>query len=863
VNTNRVLLAFCLCLSCVLAHAQCPGGEDHCDTSVPRLVKYSGALKDNLGRPYTGVVGVLFSVYASSSGGSSVWQELQNVNLDKEGHYNVLLGTGTTGGVPVNLFSSTEPRWLGVQPAMPGEVERPRVVLVSVPYALKAADAETLGGLPPSAFLRAPASLSQSPYSTSSTTVVAAAGGAPLPHDTPVTTPAGTPDTIAKFSAGSSVVDSQLTDSNGVASLQNLANILFADRFSNGVPDAIAACPANGCTIYAGNTTVNRNLGTIDPVGKAITIYLGPYTYNVKQIVMRKSLKLIGMGASAGLSGTVTCTAIPCNGTTLQSTNGNSPVIVLPQHNNQPATNAVLSGFRLLGSPNNTSEEGILFDTSTLTNAGLWYSTLSDIYLDGFAGDSIHLKGPGGNFGAINQWLHFDNVIVFRPPGAGNGLRIEGANFELEFTNCEFDGQTAGDGTNIYIGGVTSGTNGYPLNIRFTGLVTQAAAVGVQIDGAIGLSFYSSHHEKLWGVYSITNNTNIGTKGVTIAETNFFGVGINNGAGYLLNVGTSIASGIIFAHNQILGNPDAVVIGTNIASIVYRDNLYYEHTSFNLPPSTGVTTQITPAATINIGGAHTVGLNPSATPITTIQGGHGAGELVTFFMLSGSAVFASGGNINLMGPNTITVTGSITFVRNDLTGQSLAWVPLSQWTPNSASAGVGFNLSASPSSANVRAGTGLTLDLSVTPTGGFNGSVAFHCTGTPPESSCTISPNPLTVQGTDPLPATVAIATAAASSRSKDAVTSNLRVFHSTSFGMLAVGMLFSCVPVPTGKSKRNRRWPEAMAVLLLLLLSFGCGGSSFTAPSDPGTPTGIYKVNIIGTSGSTSRSTSVTLTVT
>ena len=32
--------------------------------------------------------------------------------------------------------------------ARPGEVERPRVRITSVPYALKASDAETLGGLP-------------------------------------------------------------------------------------------------------------------------------------------------------------------------------------------------------------------------------------------------------------------------------------------------------------------------------------------------------------------------------------------------------------------------------------------------------------------------------------------------------------------------------------------------------------------------------------------------------------------------------------------------------------------------------------------------------------------------------------------
>ena len=50
----------------------------------------------------------------------------------------------------------------------------------------------------------------------------------------------------------------------------------------------------------------------------------------------------------------------------------------------------------------------------------------------------------------------------------------------------------------------------------------------MQIDGANSIFFHASHHEKLWGVYQITNNTAIGTKGVTIDDTAFEGdVGVN------------------------------------------------------------------------------------------------------------------------------------------------------------------------------------------------------------------------------------------------------------------------------------------------------------------------------------------------
>ena len=56
--------------------------------------------------------------------------------------------------------------------------------MVSVPYALKAGDAETLGGLPPSAFLRAApaaAAASSSAPATSQVLVTTGVAGRPAP----------------------------------------------------------------------------------------------------------------------------------------------------------------------------------------------------------------------------------------------------------------------------------------------------------------------------------------------------------------------------------------------------------------------------------------------------------------------------------------------------------------------------------------------------------------------------------------------------------------------------------------------------------------------------------------------------------
>jgi hypothetical protein len=116
---------------------------------VPPVVKFSGILTDTTNKPMTGKVGITLSLYKESQGGAALWVETQNVTADKTGRYSAMLGSTTSEGIPSAVFASGEARWLGVQAQ--GEAEQPRTLLMSVPYALKALDAETIGGKPLSA----------------------------------------------------------------------------------------------------------------------------------------------------------------------------------------------------------------------------------------------------------------------------------------------------------------------------------------------------------------------------------------------------------------------------------------------------------------------------------------------------------------------------------------------------------------------------------------------------------------------------------------------------------------------------------------------------------------------------------------
>jgi hypothetical protein len=119
--------------------------------TAPRLIKFSGTMKDSAGFPRAGQVVVTFTLYGSQEGGESLWRESQLVRVDDEGIYTVFLGASEEEGLPLELFSTGKAQWLGVQAEW--EEEQGRILLVAVPYALKAADADTVGGKPVSSFV--------------------------------------------------------------------------------------------------------------------------------------------------------------------------------------------------------------------------------------------------------------------------------------------------------------------------------------------------------------------------------------------------------------------------------------------------------------------------------------------------------------------------------------------------------------------------------------------------------------------------------------------------------------------------------------------------------------------------------------
>jgi hypothetical protein len=195
---------------CVVSPAQQNVATATVTARVPPLIQFSNVAADEGGNPLSSTVSIVFSLYGSQKDGAPLWTEMQNdVQIDATGHYSVQLGAVSPNGVPTELFATGESRWLGVR--IEGRAEQTRVLLVSVPYALKAGDAATIGGLPPSAFLRAEPS-TDSPGSMAAVSPEESATPAIAPA---AVTGSGTTDFIPLWTSASNLGVSVISQSAG------------------------------------------------------------------------------------------------------------------------------------------------------------------------------------------------------------------------------------------------------------------------------------------------------------------------------------------------------------------------------------------------------------------------------------------------------------------------------------------------------------------------------------------------------------------------------------------------------------------------------------------------------------------------
>jgi len=126
---KRIILGICLILAFAVF------------AEIPSTINYQGKLTDAGGVAIDGTRQIKFTIFDAVSGGSALWTETHPAVDVAKGLFDVRLGTVTA--FPSTLDFS-EQYWIAVE--VDGEVLSPRQALSSVPYAFRAAIADSVVG---------------------------------------------------------------------------------------------------------------------------------------------------------------------------------------------------------------------------------------------------------------------------------------------------------------------------------------------------------------------------------------------------------------------------------------------------------------------------------------------------------------------------------------------------------------------------------------------------------------------------------------------------------------------------------------------------------------------------------------------
>ncbi|HUE01707.1 MAG TPA: hypothetical protein VMR62_19200 [Bryobacteraceae bacterium] len=587
---------------------------------MPRLVKFSGNLTATNGQPLTGVIGVTFALYEEEQGGAPLWMETQNVAADAAGHYTAMLGATRNEGVPAEVFASGQGRWLGVQPQ--GEPERPRVLMTSVPYALKAVDAETLGGLPASAF-----ALSGTP-------------GAPAGRSVSATT--------------------QLTERQGSKATTDLTGTGTADHIAYWTNSTTIGSSA----LY--QTTAKKiGLGTTTPTAElevqnaSATAILG--------IVTATSGNLNGVNGQTastsgyGVSGVATATSGSASGVYAQTSSPNGNALF--------ATNSATSGYAFgiqgfSASPNGVGVQGNVTAPSgsavTGINSGANGGTGVSGVSNATSGFGVGVSGsttiPGGTgvFGVNNA------------TSGGNG--VQGQTVATN-ANGVFGINTATSGFAVGVNGQTNSPGGTGVN-----------GLNLATTGGNGVQGQSNATNGGNGVFGMTASTNgNGVIGINTAASTF-AVGVNGqtsspaGTGVNgLNLATTGGNGVQGQSNATSGFANGVSGQSSRTS----GNGVYGSNNATSGFAVGVNGQTTSPA-----GVGTQGLNLATTGGTGVQGQsnatsgyasgvYGQSASTSGVGVSGNATATSGFAIGVQGQTTSSGGAGVFGVNNTSGGFGL------------------------------------------------------------------------------------------------------------------------------------------------------------------------------------------------
>ena len=492
-------------------------------TTVPRLVTFNGVIKEARGTLETGGVNLSFSLYTFQEGGSPLWTETQMVQLDDQGHYTVLLGATAPEGLPLDLFTSGRAQWLGVQPQLPGVGELPRVLLVGMPYALKAADADTLGGKPASAYITSEPT--SAPGSTAAALGVAAAGlqtlnraapaasASPQASGTsPLTTSCGTitadgtatANFLAKFTGACVIHQSAVFESTGNVGIGNTSPAgkldVSGNTFIRGTLQLPATGTATGTTGYpsrpldslasAFNSSTKAAVSQhfrwqAEPVGNNTSSPSGKFNLLFASGSGTPAETGVSLSATGNLTGKRLVSTVPT---------GTAPLVVssttqVANLNASQLGGLAASAFAKVGSANsfigNQSVTGNISGTGSISGAslsgnGAAVTGVNAALLNGLPAADFALVTSSNTFPPDQFFNGNGRQMIVGDPGCGSGYAGIGFGALSSCNNYAM----VGDGANLFLNRATGGTfyirenNGTELSIATGGATAITSTLG-------------------------------------------------------------------------------------------------------------------------------------------------------------------------------------------------------------------------------------------------------------------------------------------------------------------------------------------------------------------------------------------------
>ena len=330
-----------------------------------------------------------------------------------------------------------------------------------------------------------------------------------------------------------------------------------------------------------------------------------------------------------------------------------------------------------------------------------------------------------------------------------------------------------------------------------------------------------------------------------------------------LNPETSCVIGIVFSPKSAGLRSSTLTITDNSAGSPHVVGLSGTGTQLALPAVTVTpsASSITTAQSLSVSVTVSGGTG-NQTPTGTVTLTSGSYTSAATTLSSGSVTINVPANSLTVGSDTLTVSYTPDTASSTVYSGASGTAPVTVTNPSFALSGTAVTVAPGATTAN-------TSTITVTPAGGFTGSVALTAAITSSPSGAQYPPtlsfgstSPVNISGASAGTATLTISTTAPSSASLALPNHSGAPWYASGGAALACLLLF-------GIPARRRSWRTILGMLAFLVVLTGgvlaCGGKGGGGgggTSNPGTTAGTYTVTVTGVSGSLTQTTIVTVTV-